>query len=47
MSETSDGTTLSTGDKFEQPELRFEKPSLTIHGDLTGVTKGFFGGFSP
>lgn len=32
---------------FEQPELKFEEPRLSILGDLAEVTKGFFGSFSP
>ncbi|MEZ5356442.1 MAG: hypothetical protein R2762_27735 [Bryobacteraceae bacterium] len=33
--------------KFEQPKLTFIQPKLTRHGNLTEVTAGFFGIFSP
>ena len=33
--------------KFEEPKLKFEEPEVKEAGDLTKVTKGFFGPFSP
>ena len=33
--------------RFEEPELKFEEPEVKEAGDLTKVTKGFFGTFSP
>ena len=32
---------------FEEPALTFEEPEVKEIGDLTKVTKGFFGTFSP
>lgn len=32
---------------FEAPRMRFIEPKLTAQGSLTGITKGFFGNFSP
>ncbi|NIO43356.1 MAG: hypothetical protein GTO41_26315 [Burkholderiales bacterium] len=32
---------------FEEPELKFIEPKLTDHGDLTKLTHGFFGTFTP
>ena len=33
--------------RFEEPKLKFEEPEVKEAGDLTKVTKGFFGSFSP
>jgi hypothetical protein len=32
---------------FEEPKLKFIEPKLTDHGDLTKLTHGFFGTFTP
>ncbi len=32
---------------FVEPRLRFVEPKLVKHGDVTRVTAGFFGTFSP
>ncbi len=32
---------------FEETKLEFIEPKLTDHGDLTKLTHGFFGTFTP
>lgn len=36
-----------TRQPFVEPRLRFVEPKLVKHGDVTRVTAGFFGSFSP
>lgn len=32
---------------FEEPTIKFEEPEVREAGDMSKVTKGFFGSFSP
>ena len=32
---------------WQEPKLTFVEPTLTTHGELTEVTGGFFGTFTP